>query len=244
MKDNFSIQSENYSKFRPVYPDELYDFLIPLAHEQQSAWDCGTGNGQVALKLANHFDHVYASDISKQQIANAQTKENITYQVGSAEHTSFPDNQFDLITVAQAIHWFDLEKFYDEVRRTLKPAGIFAVIGYSLMRIHPEIDRIIDDFYTHILGDYWDVERKLVDDHYRNLHFPFEEIKSTEFKHNVNWTLDHVMGFLNTWSAVQHYIKENGSNPVNATAPEIKKAWGVNKLKQVTFPIFIRVGRI
>ena len=178
MKDNFSIQSDAYAKYRPVYPKELYDFLIPLAPDHKTAWDCGTGNGQVANKLAEFFDHVYATDISPKQIGNAVVKPNIEYRIESAGKTSFSNDQFDLITVAQAIHWFDLDKFYKEVKRTLKPNGIIAVIGYWLIRFNPEINQVIDDLHDNILGDYWDDARKLIEEHYRSLPFPFDPDQS------------------------------------------------------------------
>src|SRR4030095_11116914 len=140
MKDNFATQSDQYVKFRPTYPDELYQFLLPLVKTKDAAWDCGTGNGQVAQELSKHFKKVYATDISEKQIKNAIQRENIFYKVESAERTSFPDKSFDLITVAQAIHWFDFGAFYKEVERTIKPNGVLAVIGYGLLSIDEDTD--------------------------------------------------------------------------------------------------------
>ena len=160
MKDNFSSRSAAYAKFRPVYPQQLYNFLLPLVRIKNIAWDCGTGNGQVAQELAKHFEHVYATDLSEKQIANAIAASNIHYNVGAAEKTEFPDQSFDLITVAQAIHWFDFEKFYAEVKRVIKPEGIIAVTGYGLLAIDDAIDKVVQYFYTNVTGAYWDEEKK------------------------------------------------------------------------------------
>ena len=163
MKDNFSTQADLYSRFRPDYCQQLYDFLLHLIPAKNTAWDCGTGNGQVAVKLSEYFEEVYATDISANQIKNAKKKKNIFYSIQKAEKTSFANHQFDLITVAQAIHWFDFEKFYAEVKRTLKPSGIIAVFGYNLCKINKETDKIIHNFYKNIIGPYWDDERKYFD---------------------------------------------------------------------------------
>ena len=243
MKDNFSKQAHLYAKFRPGYPVELYDFLFSLVTEKRAAWDCGTGNGQVALQLSEYFDDVYATDISSSQIANAVSKENIHYSKVSAEETFFIKDMFDLVTVGQAIHWFDFEKFYKEVNRALKPGGCIAVFGYGLLKIDKETDAIITDFYKNITGPYWDAERKYVDENYETIPFPFEEIKAPALCSKYDWELDAVAGFLNTWSAVQHYIKANNENPVNALIEKLKRQWGNNVKKEVSFPVFIRAGR-
>lgn len=243
MKDNFSKQAQSYSRFRPGYPQQLYDFLIRHLSNKKTAWDCGTGNGQVAAKLAEYFDKVYATDISTGQLANAVKKENIFYSTGKAEKTSFADDQFDLITVAQAIHWFDFEKFYKEVNRTLSKDGLLAVFGYNLFKINKEIDFIIDDFYKNIIGPYWDKERKYVDEKYATIPFPFAEIKTPDLFNEYNWEFEHVTGYLNTWSSVQHFIIKNNKNPVDQVMNPLKKAWGHALKRKVSFPIFMRVGK-
>jgi ubiquinone/menaquinone biosynthesis C-methylase UbiE len=166
MKDNFSSQSNQYIKFRPSYPEQLYNFLLGLVDNKENAWDCGTGNDQVVLELSKYFDKVYATDISADQIRNAYQRDNIFYKVESAEKTSFPEKIFDLITVAQAIHWFDFESFYREVKRTVKPNGVLAVIGYGLIKTEDDTDKVIDHFHHKIIGSYWDKERKYIDENY------------------------------------------------------------------------------
>ena len=243
MKDNFSKQSDLYSQFRPGYPRQLYNYLLPLVPDKKTAWDCGTGNGQVAVKLSQYFNEVYATDLSSVQIANAVTKKNIFYAVENAEETLFTDNKFDLITIAQAIHWFDFKNFYHEAERTLKPGGIIAVIGYDVFRINEEINSMIDEFYRKTTGPYWDEERKYVDDHYTTIPFPFKEIETPQFSINYNWEFDQVIGFLNTWSAVQHYIRKNNENPVEKFSEQLRKVWGSVLERKVSFPVFMRTGR-
>lgn len=243
MKDNFSDQSKDYAKFRPHYPRELFDFLTSLTIQQTRAWDCGTGNGQVAVELANHFEQVYATDISENQIREAINKPNITYDIVSAENTAFPDNYFDLITVAQAIHWFDFEKFYKEVSRLLKPAGIFAVIGYPLLQVNPDVDMVIHEFYESALHGYWDPERKYLDENYETIPFPFKRLSTPAFKMETSWTLTDLTGFLNTWSAVQHYIRKKGKNPVNDVLPKLQNTWPPGEVKKIIFPILLLVTR-
>src|ERR1041385_187818 len=242
MKDIFSKQSHLYAQFRPTYPKELFDFLLSLVQERTAAWDCGTGSGQVANQLATYFTEVFATDISENQINNAIRKENIHYKIESAEHTSFEDTIFDLITVAQAIHWFDFDKFYKEVDRTLKSKGIIAIIGYTLPRIDKQIDTIIDNFYDNVIGPYWDRERRYVDELYQTIPFPFKEIKGPALSTTYEWNFEQLIGFINTWSAVQHYIDRNIENPVGKITNELKSCWGKGVTKTATFPILLRVG--
>ena len=243
MKDNFSKRSHLYARFRPTYPRQLFEFLISLVPERQAAWDCGTGNGQVAAVLAEYFEKVYATDISENQIKHAVAKPNVVYKIEAAEQTSFPDELFDLITVAQAVHWFDFPRFYKEVDRTLKSGGILAVFAYSLLKTGDETDAVIDKFYTKITDPYWDEERKFVDDNYQTIPFPFREINAPSFLLEHEWEFDQLVGYLNTWSAVQHYIDKNNANPVDKIAGELRKTWGSEPKKKVTFPFFMRVGR-
>jgi ubiquinone/menaquinone biosynthesis C-methylase UbiE len=182
--------------------------------------------------------------MSANQLKNAPQKANLNYKVEQVENTNFPDNEFDLITVAQAIHWFDFEPFYLQVKRTLKPNGIFAVIGYGLFSINYEIDLIIQSLYTDILGEYWDDERKYLDENYETIPFPFNEIKTPQFTSNFNWTYHQLIGYLETWSAVQHYIKKNEKNPLDIISKELKTAWGKQVAMPVNFKIILRIGTV
>ncbi|MDX1428202.1 MAG: class I SAM-dependent methyltransferase [Salegentibacter mishustinae] len=242
MKDNFSSKSSSYAKYRPTYPQELYQFLKEKLHKTEKAWDCGTGNGQVAGALAKFFKEVQATDISQQQLDNAIRRPNIHYSVQTAEKTNFPDNSFDLISVAQAIHWFNFEAFYKEVARVLKPDGIIAVIGYSLFKSNPETDEVILKFFHDIVGPFWDEERKYLDEKYKTIPFPFKELESPVFEQEYEWTFNHLMGYLKTWSAVKHYEKANGENPVALIEEELKATFGAKN--KVVFPILFRLGKL
>ena len=160
VKDKFSNQAKIYKKYRPTCPIEIYQEIIQHVKSKDSCWDCGTGNGQVAINLTKYFKTIYATDISQNQLDNAVQHENIIYKVERAERTNFLDNQFDLITIAQAIHWFDFEAFNKEVRRVSKNEGIISIWGYGLLRINPKIDQLINIFYHEIIGPYWNKERK------------------------------------------------------------------------------------
>ncbi|MBK7850764.1 MAG: methyltransferase domain-containing protein [Bacteroidetes bacterium] len=244
MKDNFSIQSDNYAKYRPAYPTEFYDYLYSLIPASHVAWDCGTGNGQVAFELAKKFDHVFASDLSESQIKNALQSKNIVYSIQAAEQTFFEKDQFDLIIVAQAIHWFDFDKFYSEVRRTGNSNAILCVLGYGKIEISEEMDRVINYFYRNVIGSYWDKERKYIDENYKTIPFPFQEYTAPDFVNKIQWSLDHLIGYLNTWSAVKHFISKNNYNPLDALMKEIEILWGDSKEREVRFPLLLRIGKI
>lgn len=239
-KDLFSNHAQDYAAFRPTYPKELYDFIFSHVEEFELAWDAGTGNGQVARDLSKYFRKVLATDISAKQIENAFYTENIFYyQVG--ETTSFPKNSFDLICVAQAIHWFDRDRFYSEVNRVAKPGAIIVVWGYGLLSIDPEIDLLIHDFYVNIIGPYWDKERNLIDEQYKTISFPFHEIETPEFSFSLLWTLRELQGYLTTWSSVQKFMKVKNFNPVEKLIAQIQPTWKSDKM-EINFPFFVRAG--
>lgn len=245
MKDNFSTQAATYAQFRPTYPNDLFDFILQNVENKQIAWDCATGNGQAAKVLAQHFDKVFATDISQKQIDNAAKSDNIVYAVGKAEATDFADNTFDLITVAQAIHWFDFEKFYAEVRRVAKPNATLAVWGYGVIKCdNEEVDKLIRNFYHHIVGPYWDAERRHIDEYYRNVPFPFETIKTPHFSLVFNWHRHELEGYLNSWSSVQNFIKVKGYNPIPTLMLDIGTVWEEFNRETVRFPIFMKIGKI
>lgn len=241
MKDNFSSKSSSYARFRPNYPKEVFEFLKGLQNSG-TAWDCGTGNGQFAGEVSKYFDNVHATDISAQQLEYAVKRENIEYSIQPAEKTDFPDNYFDLITVAQAIHWFNFKAFYKEVNRVLKPNGILAVIGYSLLKSNPESDGVIFKLYNDIIGPYWDEERRYLDEQYKTIPFPFQKIETPQFEQTYQWTIDHLIGYLKTWSAVKHYEKAKGQNPVDLIKNELEAAFGSEN--KVIFPILFRIGKL
>jgi SAM-dependent methyltransferase len=242
-KDMFSYQANNYAKYRPGYPKELFDHILQFVTEKNIAWDCATGNGQAAVALAPHFKKVIATDISEKQLSLAKPHANIQYQVASAEHTHFPDNSFDLITVAQAYHWFKFEAFEKEVRRVAKKDAVIAVWGYNLFSKNDvAIDAFIRKFYTEIVGPYWDNERKYVDDNYSSVPFNFPLLPAKEFSINVVWSKNDLIGYLNSWSSVQHFIETKKYNPIDNIINDLDLIW--KNEKPVSFPLFLKLGRV
>lgn len=241
-KDNFSAQATHYAQFRPGYPQELFDWLYSHCQGYERAWDCATGNGQAATNIVAKFKIVYATDLSISQLGKSKKKDNIIYSQGKAEESGFPDDSFDLVTVAQALHWLDHQRFFSEVKRVGKNGALFAAWGYGLLNIDPAIDQLIYKFYKDIVGPYWDKERRHVDNNYADIPFPFEELPCPVFAMHYSWTAEHMIGYLYSWSAVQHYIKSKGENPVDIIKADLITAWGGER--QVTFPIFMRAGII
>lgn len=243
MKDNFSDNTPAYARFRPGYPEELVHYLLEHTPVHKTAWDCGTGNGQLAKKLAPHFDTVYATDISLPQLDQAMAADNIIYRQSPAEKTNFSDKQFDLVTVAQAVHWFRFDAFYQEVYRTLKDDGLLLITGYSLLHVNPEIDQVIRHFYTDIVGPYWDRERKYIDELYLTIPFPFQDIPSPQLEQKYLWNLEQLIGYLYTWSAVKHFTNQEGKDPVLLIKDALATLWGAETMREVSFPTLIRAGR-
>jgi SAM-dependent methyltransferase len=243
-KDYFSGHSKIYAAFRPSYPAQLYEFILTHVKNRFTAWDCATGNGQAAKILAQHFQEVYATDISQQQLDNAVVAENIFYSVSPAEHTTFTNDQFDLITVGQALHWFHTDAFYNEAKRVGKKNSTIAVWGYSLCTVDNNIDKVFLHFYKNIVGPYWDDARRLVEQEYTTIPFPFKEIKSPKFEIKVSWTLDDFVGYLTSWSATQKYIAVNKINPTETIRQELSHLWLADEIKTITFPVFLKLGII
>ena len=243
MKDNFSRQSADYAKYRPSYPNELFQFLNSLVEEHLYAWDCATGNGQVAIALTSYFQKVEATDLSEKQITNAVLHDKINYRQEQAEHTSFADQQFDLITVGQAIHWFNFVDFYAEAGRVLKPGGILAIFGYPIPLVDELFDKTFLHFYHVIIGPYWDAERHYIDEHYRSIPFPYQEIETPSFNSKYEWSFEQFLGFLSTWSGVAHYKAQTGNDPIALYKKELSSAWGSDPVKTITFEVFCKIGR-
>jgi ubiquinone/menaquinone biosynthesis C-methylase UbiE len=244
-KDLFSKQSDLYARYRPGYPSALIEYILPFVKGFDSSWDCATGNGQAALLLATYFKTVHATDISEKQIANAIQHPRIRYSTANAEFTLFEDSMFDLITVAQAYHWLDFKKFEQEVKRVSKSNGIIAVWGYSsAVSEYSKLNSLVNSFYQDIVGPYWDDERKYVDEHYRSIPFPFDEVPAREFIIEKHWSLEDLCGYLNTWSSVQHFIKANQFNPVDRLKENLKNKWPNSDFISFRFPLFVRIGKV
>ena len=245
VKDNFSSQAATYAQFRPVFPAELFEFLLKTTSGRAAAWDVGTGNGQVANVLADHFEKVVATDISEAQLSLATQRKNIEYRLERAEKTASPDQFFDLVTVGQAIHWFDHEAFYAEVRRVAKPGAVIAVFGYELPIFEiKEINRRLLQFYESELDGFWEPERRFIDEHYENLPFPFERIDAPDFWMFNRFQRADFEGYLSSWSAVKKYEKAKNFNPVPQFMLELSDIWDELDIEKAATPVILRVGHV
>jgi SAM-dependent methyltransferase len=244
-KDHFSGHANRYREARPTYPPALFAWLAQLAPDTGLAWDAGCGNGQATVALAEHFQRVIGTDPSANQIAAAETRANIEYRVEPAERPSLGDASADLVTVAQALHWFEHARFYCEVKRVLRPGGVFAAWSYADCSTgEADIDRAKDRLYVDLTGEYWPAERVHVDSGYKTLPFPFVEIAAPPLEMAVHWTLPEFLAYLRTWSASQRYLKAKGVDPVMLIEPQMRAAWGDPAQARVVRWVFtVRAGR-
>jgi SAM-dependent methyltransferase len=243
-KDHFSQQAPDYARYRPNYPAGLFAWLAQVAPSTTTAWDCGTGSGQAAVGLAAHFDRVIATDPSRKQLDHAEPHPRVDYRMASAEVSHLDTASVDLITVAQAIHWFDLDRFYAEAKRVLKPGGVIAAWTYTLLDVEAGIDELLTDFYRNVVGPYWPPERRMVDDRYRSLPFPFEEISAPAFEIRTEWSREDLLGYLGTWSATQACMKAAGIDPLIEFARRLSPLWPEPAMvKTLRWPLHMRVGR-
>jgi len=247
-KDHFSGNSSDYAAYRPTYPAELFAWLAEQSPGRGLAWDCATGSGQAALGLAPYFPSVVATDASADQIAQARPHVTVTYAVAAAEASGLADGSVDLVTVAQAAHWFDLPAFHAEVKRVLRPDGVLAIWCYERLRVEPALDELIEAFYSQQLGPYWPPERRHVEAGYRDLAFPYRELPAPTFAMQAAWNLDQLLGYFATWSAVKAYRRAEGQDPLPDLGSRLASAWlasGVSLAtpKNIKWPLSLRLGR-
>lgn len=243
-KDHFSGHAAAYASYRPGYPPELFEILADLPRERRLAWDCGTGNGQAAIGLADYFERVIATDPSAQQLEHATPHPRVEYRVAPAEASGLEAGSIDLVAVAQAFHWFDFDRFFAEARRVLAPGGVVALWTYNLARVSPEVDLQTDRLARKIVGPYWPPERRWVDEEYQTIPFPFEEEKIPPLRHEERWDLGRFVSYLRTWSSYVRFQKEVGSDPLKEVWDDLQAAWGdPSEARTVYWPIFIRAGR-
>jgi SAM-dependent methyltransferase len=242
-EDHFSHVAEEYARRRPRPPAGLYSYLARIAPGREFAWDCGTGSGQAAIGLARHFRRVFATDISPEQIAQAPPHEKIEYRVERAEDVSLSPGSVDLVTVAAAVHWFDLDLFYPAVARVLRPGGILAVWAYHLPAIDPRIDGILARYGNGVVHDYWPERFRYLEQGYRTLPFPFEEREAPPFVMRARWGLEELTGFVASWSATVRYRESTGQDPFALLLPELRRAWGEPGMRrEIRWPLFMRLG--
>ncbi|MDB5233661.1 MAG: SAM-dependent methyltransferase [Hymenobacter sp.] len=243
--DRFSAQAAGYARYRIDYPQELYAWLLPQVQARERAWDCATGNGQVAAVLAESFVRVDATDLSEKQLAQAPARPNIQYQTARAEQTPFPNQRFDLITVAQAVHWFEPEAYHAEVRRVARSGAVLAEWGYNFCRTDSAaVNAALDRFHDETSAPYWDANRGHITDEYARIPFPFAEVQKARFEEKRQWTAADMLGYLGTWSAAANYARLHGGADLTAlVADELTHLWGPGP-REITFPVFARAGRV
>lgn len=243
--DHFSAVAGQYAASRPTYPDELFDWLAGIAPRRELAWDCGAGSGQATVPLAARFRRVIATDLSAAQLAGAPALPNVEYRAAPAEASGLPDRCADLVTIAQAMHWYDPAKFHAEVRRVVRAGGIIAAWGYNRLHIaQARVQGIVDEFYEHTIGGYWPPEREHVENGYRDLPFPYAPIEAPPFILRKEWTRAQLLGYLRSWSAVARFKAANAHDPVDALDGMLAAHWPDGKAMVVEWPLFMHVGRV
>jgi SAM-dependent methyltransferase len=242
--DHFSNRSRDYARYRPDYPASLFEEIARLAPARGRAWDCATGNGQAAAALALHFESILATDISASQLRNAVSHPRIHYAVAAAESAPLAGESVAAVTAAQALHWFDRPRFWEEARRVLAPGGIIAAWSYHGFHVTPEVEAVIHRLYRDVVGPYWPAERAIVDRGYQELEFPFENVAFPALMLEKRWDLAALVGYLRTWSATQRYEAALGKDPLLVVARELEQAWGDPRtVRPFRWDLDMRVGR-
>lgn len=242
-QDHFSGHASVYADARPQYPEALFEYLAAQCNDSGTAWDCACGNGQASLGLTRYFQSVVASDASFEQLQQARRNPKIHYIHGEAEDRFLQSASVDLVCVAQALHWFDTGKFFPIVRNVLRPGGLVAAWCYGLTRISAAVDEVVDYLYEPVLGPYWPEERRLVENAYRDLEFPFNEITGPAFELEKYWSLEELLAYLESWSALQRYIKANEKHPLADLHSEFRNAWGDVERRKIFWPLTLRIGK-
>ena len=243
-KDLFSERARIYWRYRPEYPDSLFSWLAGLVRHHESVWDCATGSGQAAKGLARHFDRVIATDASAEQISHAEDDPKIEYRVANAAASGLPDQSVNVVTVAQALHWFDLESFYAEARRVLKPDGAVVIWGYGDPSLDTEhLQEILDAYNRGTVEEFWMPERQILLDGYAKVPFPFREVEAPAMYLEQDWSLADFAGYLRTWSATANYIKTTKLDPVPEVEAALAEHWGETERRRlVRWPLHFRAG--
>jgi len=242
---DFSPIAREYARSRPTYPPELFDYLASLLDRRERAWDCATGNGQAALELARHFGSVIATDVSAEQIRHATPHARVEYRVVPAEESGLDSDSVDLLTVASAIHWFDLDRFYAEARRVVRKGGVLAAWSYHAGRMEPPFGEILDRFYWDVVQPYFPPGSRLVDEGYASLILPGDPIQPPQFGMSADWNLDQMLAFVGTWSGTLEYIRRRGESPVPLVAEPLRQVWGDPAgVRTLRWPLAMRVSRL
>ncbi|HZW90977.1 MAG TPA: class I SAM-dependent methyltransferase [Myxococcaceae bacterium] len=244
-KDHFSVAATGYAAHRPVYPGAVAETLAACSPGRSLVWDAGCGSGQLSVVLAEAFDQVVATDASAAQIAQAVPHPRVRYAVAPAEASGLADGSVDCAVAAQAAHWFDLDAYYREVRRVSRPGGMVALVTYAVMKVDAQIERLVERFYWHTLEGHWPAERKLVEEGYRSLPFPFDPVGAPPLALEHRWNADQLLGYVGTWSAVQSLKKAGRGEDLERFGEQLRAAWGdPSRERVIRWPLSLRVGRV
>jgi SAM-dependent methyltransferase len=243
-RDRFTRVSAAYAAFRPTYPKELFDFIHGIAPAAKLAWDCGAGTGQATNSLSRHFEQVVATDLSARQVAHASKEPRIDWIVATAEGVPLRSSAADVVTVAQALHWFDHDRFYDEVRRVVVRGGAIVAWTYTSPSMSGDAGRLVRRFMFDDVGPYWPPERRHVDAGYATIPFPFEPIPTPPLHLEYEWTREQLAGYLRTMSATDRYIEANGVDPVLAVERELVEVWPDPEPRRIAWPLVVLAGRV
>jgi SAM-dependent methyltransferase len=242
--DHFSGHASVYAEFRPTYPEGLFDWLADLAPSRERAWDTACGNGQATRALAARFRRVTGSDASIAQLALARAPANAAWVAATAESAPLAAAGVDLLTIAQALHWLDVERLWAEARRVLRPGGVVAAWGYQLLSVAPALDAVVRRYYHDVVGAYWPPERALLESGFATVPFPFDELNPPRFEMTADWTLPQLVGYVASWSASRRYAAARGEEPLELVRADLEAAWGgPARVRQVRWPLALRVGR-
>jgi ubiquinone/menaquinone biosynthesis C-methylase UbiE len=243
--DLFSDKASLYASARPRYPEDLFAFVSSQAPSHNCAWDCGAGNGQAAASLSKHFLKVFASDPSNEQIANAIPADNVYYSVQRAEQTSFPDHSFDAVCVAQALHWFDFDVFFTELRRVAAPGAIFAAWGYDWFSVSPAFDATFKTSVLDVIEPYWASQNQILWRGYADVPIPFPRIATPTFKIEAHWSLYELLAYVHSWSATRRCISAMGTGFFESAQCQLAPLWGEAESRRcISMPLHLVVGRV
>lgn len=241
-QDHFSERAASYARHRPDYPRALFEWIASLSPRRDLAWDCATGNGQAALALAEHFEEVVATDASSLQLEQAFAHPRVRYRLARAEASGLAEHGVAAITVAQALHWLDQPAFHAEVRRVIAPGGVLVVWCYGLFRTSAPVNRVLERFYSEVVGPYWPPDRKAIEERYRDVVLPFDPVEAPDFAMEKAWSAEDALGYVRTWSATSGFVRARGFDPVVELAPELASAWGAGR-RRVRWPLTVLASR-
>lgn len=242
---DFSGVAASYAAVRPGYPPQLFAWLASLVSARDVAWDAATGSGQAALGLATHFERVIATDHSEAQILHARPHPRVEYRVAPAEASALPAGSIDLVVAAAALHWFDLPRFYREVRRVAREGAVLAAWTYHVAHAEPPLGAVLWPFYRDVVAPHFAAGARLVDDRYRGIELPGRPLEAPSFEVSALWSASDVLRFVATWSGVQSYLRKTGRDPVAQLAGPLETLFGtLDSRHEVRWPLYLHASRL